>query len=103
MYVSPAASCSFDGDSIGSSDAVPTPILAATVRARSAGRFSSKYTVSTPCSLAVACGSVTDFDASSELESLIDSELQAVLTASGFTASQHVFDVRGTCVLCQPD
>ena len=60
-------------------------------------RFSDRHHHHLVCT---SCGAVTDFDASAELEALIDSELQAVLAANGFLPSQHVFDVRGICANC---
>ncbi|MBI4884370.1 MAG: transcriptional repressor [Actinobacteria bacterium] len=46
------------------------------------------------------CGLVTDFDASSQLEKLIDVEIEALLATSGFEITHHVFDVRGLCSDC---
>ena len=61
-------------------------------------RFSDRHHHHLVCT---QCGSVTDFDASEALEALIDLELRDVLAANGFSASQHVFDVRGVCTTCQ--
>lgn len=47
------------------------------------------------------CGLVTDFDPSRQLEKLIESEVEALLEASGFEITHHVFDVRGRCQDCQ--
>lgn len=46
------------------------------------------------------CGIVTDFDASPQLEKLIDREIEALLATSGFEITHHVFDVRGRCREC---
>lgn len=46
------------------------------------------------------CGIVTDFDPSPALERLIDKEVGALLGATGFEVSHHVFDVRGRCREC---
>ncbi len=46
------------------------------------------------------CGLVTDFDPSTRLERLIAQEVRELLDASGFEASDHVFDVRGRCRDC---
>lgn len=47
------------------------------------------------------CGLVTDFDPSRQLEKLIEREVAALLAASGFEITHHVFDVRGRCQDCQ--
>ena len=47
------------------------------------------------------CGLVTDFDPSRQLERLIEREVEALLEASGFEITHHVFDVRGVCQDCQ--
>lgn len=46
------------------------------------------------------CGMVTDFDPSPQLEKLIDREIDALLSTSGFAITHHVFDVRGRCREC---
>lgn len=47
------------------------------------------------------CGAVADFDPSPALEKLIAEETGAILDASGFEVTQHVFDVRGRCADCR--
>ena len=47
------------------------------------------------------CGVVTDFDPSRELERLIERELAALLSTSGFEITHHVFDAHGRCRDCQ--
>lgn len=47
-----------------------------------------------------SCGIVTDFDASAQLEKLIDREIESLLATTGFEVTNHVFDVRGLCSDC---
>ena len=49
-----------------------------------------------------ACGIVTDFEPSERLERLIEQEMGALLSATGFAVDHHVFDVRGLCATCRP-
>lgn len=48
----------------------------------------------------IECGIVTDFTPSIELERLIESEVAALPSSTGFEVSHHVFDVRGRCRDC---
>lgn len=61
-------------------------------------RFSQRHHHHLVCT---RCGAVADFDASAALEALIDRELEAVAGDRGFTATHHVFDVRGICANCR--
>jgi Fur family transcriptional regulator, ferric uptake regulator len=61
-------------------------------------RFSQRHHHHLVCT---RCGAVVDFDASAGLERLIDQELEAVAADRGFTATHHVFDVRGVCADCR--
>ena len=46
------------------------------------------------------CGIVQDFQPSRQFEQRIEREVSAILAASGFEVTQHVFDVRGRCREC---